>query len=168
MFKKVCRWLTIGLPLALVLPLFLTNWSYFWENSEFDPKTYGLFDSFNGWEFLAWGDSFHKIWMTLFAVFVVLSLIIGLGMAIIFLLNNLKVGNFQKYEKIAVIAFSVVFALGFIFGTIATIVNVVEISGLINAINGEIGFYIFMIVGLLTTVSGLLAIFLKSKTEKEV
>ncbi len=136
------------------------------ENYEGEPKNYGLFDSFNGPEFTFWGDSFQKIWMTLFAVFAVLTLIVGLGMAIIFVLNNLKVGKFQKYEKIAAIKFAVVFLLAFAFGTIATIVNLTEIGGLINGINGEIGLYIFMFVGLLTAVSALLAVFLKDKRTK--
>lgn len=157
MLKNICRWLTVALPLGLVLPLFVTTWSYFLENSTTTPKTYGLFDSFDGLEFVAWGNSFQSIWLTLFAIFAVTTLVVGIGMAVMFLLDNLKVTKFQKYERLVVIVFTVLFVLGFAFGTVATIVNIVEIVGLVNGIYGEIGLTLFMIFGAVSSIVGFFA-----------
>lgn len=167
MFKNICKWLIVALPLGLVLPLFVTTWSYFLESAETAPKTYGLFDSFNGLEFVAWGDAFQSIWMILFAIFAVTTLVVGIGMAIMFLLDNLKVTKFQKYERLVVIVFTILFVLGFAFGTVATIVNIVEIGDVINGVNAEIGLTLFAIFGAVSSIVGFFASCSKKIVDKK-
>ncbi|NCB48394.1 MAG: hypothetical protein EOM55_02035 [Clostridia bacterium] len=159
MFKKICRWGAIVLPLGLIIPLFATTWELFVANSESATPTWNLFDPFNNALFSTtlWADVFSSVWMTLFMIVAVLGLVVGLAMSVMFLLDNLNKTKLQKYERIASFVLLGLTVFGIAFSALATIVNVVSVDNeVVQAINGATGVYVFTIFGLLASIAGII------------
>lgn len=169
MFKKICRWCAVVLPLGLIIPLFATTWELFVANSESATPTWNLFDPFNNALFSApgWAEVFSSVWMTLFMIVAVLGLVVGLAMAVMFLLDNLNKTKLQKYERIASFVLLGLTVAGIAFSALATLINVVSVGGeVVQAINGATGVYAFMMFGLLSSIAGIVGSCPK-KSQKE-
>lgn len=174
MVKKICRWAAVVLPLGLILPMFLNVWEYFVQDSEGAVMpTWTLFQPFNEpyftMESSPWAGVFSSVWMTLFMITAVLALLVGLALAVIFLLDNLGKTKLHKFERIGSWSLLGLTGLGIAFGAVATIVNVVVEEGkIVAAINGTTGLYVFMLVGLAASVAALIGSCRKQNTEKIV
>lgn len=172
MFKKVCRWTSVILPLGLILPMFLNVWEYFVQDPEGAVMpTWTLFQPFNEPYFTVadspWAGIFSSVWMTLFMIVAVLAALVGLALAVIFLLDNLGKTNLHKFERIGSWTLLGLTGLGIAFGAVATIVNVVVEDGeILYAINGTTGLYVFMLVGLAASIVALIGSCRKKDNQK--
>lgn len=168
MFKKICRWGAVILPLGLILPLFVNIWELFTAGFEGELPTWKLFEPFNNELFSTtlWADVFSSVWMTLFMIVAVLALVVGLAMAVMFLLDNLNKTKLQKYERIASLVLLGLTVLGIAFVTLATLINVVTVDNeIVQAINGSDGVYAFMGFGLFASIAGIIGSCQKTSTK---
>lgn len=171
MFKKICRWGAVVLPLGLIIPLFVTTWELFVAESESGTPTWNLFDPFNSALFSApgWAEVFSSVWMTLFMIVAVLALVVGLAMAVMFLLDNLNKTKLQKFERIASFVLLGLTVAGIVFSALATLINVVVVGDeVVQAINGATGVYAFMMFGLLASIAGIIGSYQKRPRKEQI
>ena len=149
--NKGLRYLSAVLSFLLVIPLFLNCWSYKVEGSKKYVDSWGLFGGFN--ELRVWKD-FSSVWTILFGICAILLVLATIAIAVVFILNEMKDGNFFAYEKQLSNGYLVLSLLTAVLGAIVPLVYSKNVSAngfsavdtLRHTIIPAIGYYMIVVL----------------------
>lgn len=171
MAKKIIRYISLLTPIIFVISVVVNSWCVkdTITDKGYTSSGWGLFNTPH--DYLVEGTGFSNVWLILFGIFVILSLVVSIVMVTIMVLNGFKITNLQKIEKYLAISVGVLTVLGLLFGLFAIIANAhlgfmatsfVETSRLVPMA----GFYIYTIGGLVfSTISITSSLLQKNTTE---
>lgn len=172
MVKKVLRWISMLCPVVFVLPMFLNTWAL-------DVTALGNTARSDGFGIFALEDfsqisEAKSVWLTLFAVFAVIALVLSVGVLVVYLLNDLKVTKLQKVEKFLSGALVLVTLLGTIFGIVAICANSKLLYSAVGntiisktSLVGLGGLWIFIVGGLILSVLALVTASCKTSKKRK-
>ena len=169
MAKKFIRYISLLTPMIFLISVVLNMWCIkdTITDKGFTSHGWGIFgipdDIMNT-------DGLRPVWLVIFGICVIISLILSVVLLTIIVLNSFKLTNKYTLEKLIAIALGAVTLQGVIFGIIAIMTNAhlgfmtgifVETAKLIPMV----GFYIYAIGGVIFSALSILGSLLKDATE---